>query len=772
MRTNYRHRIAVLTLLCSFLFLGMEEAVASAIPVWGEPVPLDEVNTAVHDKAPFLSYDGLTLYFSRDNVPGGFARIYQATRASLFEPFDSGQEITTVTEAGAHVAHPWVSPDELRMYYYSTSGSRRRLRIAERPSRAAVWMPGDYISELNFLGDVANPALTADELVIVFDGLSFEGGQGDRDLFMASRSEIGQPFTDVTNLTLLNTSGPDGHAALSPDGLTLYFASSPTGVSQIFRTTRSSRSDSFGLPQHLSVLDMPDSRSDYPCISADGRTFYFAVWPDGRYMDIYVSHAASAFYVDAVNGDDWNDGGSPGAAFATIQKAIDVAGDGDVVNVYPGVYREQLHFQGKAITVQGAGDAPVLEAPGRFAVSFYLGEGPDTVLRNFVIANSYAGVVAMDSSPTLANLTVVGNDLGIEAYRNANPHIVNSIVWGNAESDLYGCIATYSCIERGADGVGNFSADPLFVDPVNGDYHLQSERGRYWPEHAVWVLDDATSPCIDAGDPNADFLRERAPNGGRINIGAYGGTPFASRSPEWFPGPASNPNPADGATVSNVRPTLSWSPGVNAASHDVYFGSIDPPPFMGNQTRTEFDPGTLQINTTYWWRIDELNSAGKKTVGRTWSFTVPAYKGRACFPGATPVWANGTLTPIAQVGPGMSVSLAGDAGTDKSVTLASSFGRIEEVQAHEGTFVCYDILFESGNSIGVAEGHLFLAESGRWIPLQTLSPATRLQTATGSVAVVSVTRRPLPYVGTVYNLVVPDSHQYLVGKDAVIARDH
>jgi hypothetical protein len=75
-------------------------------------------------------------------------------------------------------------------------------------------------------------------------------------------------------------------------------------------------------------------------------------------------------------------------------------------------------------------------------------------------------------------------------------------------------------------------SDPLFADPNNGDYHLKSQRGRYWPAHNIWVLDDVTSPCIDAGDPTIEPSEERMPNGGRLNMGAYGGTAYASMS-EW-----------------------------------------------------------------------------------------------------------------------------------------------------------------------------------------------------------------------------------------------
>ena len=39
------------------------------------------------------------------------------------------------------------------------------------------------------------------------------------------------------------------------------------------------------------------------------------------------------------------------------------------------------------------------------------------------------------------------------------------------------------------------------------------------------------SPAIDAADPNAVFVLEPAPNGGRMNLGNYGNTPQADPSP-------------------------------------------------------------------------------------------------------------------------------------------------------------------------------------------------------------------------------------------------
>ncbi|MHC4703437.1 MAG: LamG domain-containing protein, partial [Planctomycetota bacterium] len=459
------------------------------------------------------------------------------------------------------------------------------------------------------------------------------------------------------------------------------------------------------------------------------------------------------YYVDAVGGNDTNEGLTRGSAFATIQKAIETAENGDTILVYPGLYRGEIDFHDKAITVQGVPEdpagIPVLRNPGDFAVSFFRGENPESALKNFVIRDSFMGVFIAGSIPTLSNLTIVNNTYGIEAYAGSRPDISNCIFWKNTGGDLFGCQARYSwarqdfqpglvegaiahwgfdedqgstaydsagnkngtvygaqrtigpiggalkfdgetdyvelpqnnpvwlpqddfslsvwvyferdslyahdygeiildfnygasadpenelgyniqrrgesgkiCFQmttttnsdedvysneilrpdawhhivavrdrdiqaiyingrldasrscstdpidyiggydddrvnfarytttvppprghfkgsmdevmvfgralsaeeiqqlyqKGAGGVG----DPLFADPDNNDYHLLSERGRYWPEHDIWVLDRVTSPCIDGGDPNVEPVDEPIPNGGRINMGAYG----------------------------------------------------------------------------------------------------------------------------------------------------------------------------------------------------------------------------------------------------------
>jgi len=114
--------------------------------------------------------------------------------------------------------------------------------------------------------------------------------------------------------------------------------------------------------------------------------------------------------------------------------------------------------------------------------------------------------------------------------------IANNIIWDN-EIFLSDDVTAgeyeieYNDIQGGWVGVGNIDADPRFADPDAGDYHLKSAAGRWDPATQSWVNDDVTSPCIDTGDPGFDVGDEPEPNGQRVDMGAYGGTGQASKSP-------------------------------------------------------------------------------------------------------------------------------------------------------------------------------------------------------------------------------------------------
>jgi hypothetical protein len=134
---------------------------------------------------------------------------------------------------------------------------------------------------------------------------------------------------------------------------------------------------------------------------------------------------------------------------------------------------------------------------------------------------------------------------------HATLSITNAVLWDDGDeigvSQNASARVAYSNIHGGWVGQGNINVDPLFVAPgyrdpngtphdpndnfwVDGDYHLKSQAGRWDPVSKSWVVDEVTSSCIDAGDPSSPIGPEPFPNGGRINMGAYGATTEASKS--------------------------------------------------------------------------------------------------------------------------------------------------------------------------------------------------------------------------------------------------
>ncbi|RLG67251.1 MAG: hypothetical protein DRO11_10355, partial [Methanobacteriota archaeon] len=165
----------------------------------------------------------------------------------------------------------------------------------------------------------------------------------------------------------------------------------------------------------------------------------------------------------------------------------------------------------------------------------------ETFLRNIVASADGYGIEFYTENPgKIQNIKLINN-----VFNNAKSGIYvtpgcdvvniiakNNIIVNNGEYGIYGnVLSSYNDVwgnslgdyGGGASaGDGDISADPLFADPANGDFHLRSEAGRW--NGTDWVNDNETSPCIDAGDPS-----EKDPDGTRINMGAYGGTNEASK---------------------------------------------------------------------------------------------------------------------------------------------------------------------------------------------------------------------------------------------------
>jgi len=101
---------------------------------------------------------------------------------------------------------------------------------------------------------------------------------------------------------------------------------------------------------------------------------------------------------------------------------------------------------------------------------------------------------------------------------------------------------------------------------------------------------------------------------------------------------AISPNPINGAENAKQTSTLRWTAGDEAASHDIYFGTDEQavrdavtssPEYKGSTERgsEHYDPGQLEWDTTYYWRIDAVNDLNPDSpwVGEVWSFKTANY---------------------------------------------------------------------------------------------------------------------------------------------------
>jgi parallel beta-helix repeat protein len=146
------------------------------------------------------------------------------------------------------------------------------------------------------------------------------------------------------------------------------------------------------------------------------------------------------------------------------------------------------------------------------------------VFENCIIRNnSGTGIWAENSLPSIKNLTICSNTGHgiVSMYNQTNLNVSNSILYKNRQGSFLNpatIYPSYTLMEEqtiNSSFIGNpgniYGLYPQFTDSVSLDFHLQPN-----------------SPCIDAGNPADDFSLEPVPNGGRIDMGAYGNTPDAT----------------------------------------------------------------------------------------------------------------------------------------------------------------------------------------------------------------------------------------------------
>jgi hypothetical protein len=250
----------------------------------------------VDDWAPYLSSDGLSIYFA--SWRSGASDLYVATRASVSDDFGTPVLLADVSSS-AYETSPSLTPAGDAIYFIGPSATDLAVFDVFAATGSAG---GAFATPLR--DDVLSSPQHDTSIEISRDGLSAfvvsnrSGGAGGRDIWRAVRRRTIDAFGAPQPVVELNSAGDEGSTTLSADGNEIIFsANRPGGAGglDLWHAHRSYFGNRFDAPTRLAELasSHDDSR---PSLSADGKTLYFnyaANEDGGDDADIWVATRCS-----------------------------------------------------------------------------------------------------------------------------------------------------------------------------------------------------------------------------------------------------------------------------------------------------------------------------------------------------------------------------------------------------------------------------------------------------------------------------------------------
>jgi Tol biopolymer transport system component len=200
------------------------------------PVVFAPASTAGDDTKMSMTDDGLLLVVATDRAGGqGAFDIWQATRSSASNSWGALDESHEgMIDNASDQFDPLLSSDGLRLYY--SDGIPQKVVVASRTSRSMNFGSPVVVAGIDDPANQADPALTSDELLIVFTAARASAFTG-ANLWYSVRSSTSDAFGPAQEVPDLNTNSNEGDSWLSSDGCRLYFASDRAGSYDIYVAT-------------------------------------------------------------------------------------------------------------------------------------------------------------------------------------------------------------------------------------------------------------------------------------------------------------------------------------------------------------------------------------------------------------------------------------------------------------------------------------------------------------------------------------------------------
>jgi len=196
---------------------------------WASPENLGPaVNSSGVDSEASISADGLELYFhSGPSSTLGKGDIYLISRETKDAPWGPRMNLGAKTNSPDHDSEPWITADGLQLYFQSLRPGgygTGDMWVATRPTTKDSWAePVNLGPTINGPSYDGSPCLSPDGRVLFFHSYRKEG-YGKVDLWMARRASVSDPWGPPVNLgPQVNGSTEEAYPRLAPDGRALYF---------------------------------------------------------------------------------------------------------------------------------------------------------------------------------------------------------------------------------------------------------------------------------------------------------------------------------------------------------------------------------------------------------------------------------------------------------------------------------------------------------------------------------------------------------------------
>jgi hypothetical protein len=258
----------------------------AAFGPFGPPAVVGGLGLSGDLLGPVFSADALTLYFSQ---LGSDEDIFRATRRSRSSEFGQAQPVPNLDVDGSEEGTPFLSFDGLSLYFFSTrpgpgTQGGRDIWVAQRPSLDAEFGAAAVLPAVNGPGLEHLPRLSRDERTILFVS-SRSSPNGSSNLWMAQRANRADEFAAAVEVPGINTAAREEGFSLAPDGLTLFFASNRGSQPDmdLWLATRPSASVDFGTVENLTALNSTGEDLD-PQLSPDGVELFFASSRAGNFQ--------------------------------------------------------------------------------------------------------------------------------------------------------------------------------------------------------------------------------------------------------------------------------------------------------------------------------------------------------------------------------------------------------------------------------------------------------------------------------------------------------